>query len=525
MKTRIRALVLAMCLCLLCGAALADNSLAFEPYAETVTIARAQKTTGISLWENGDTATNNPWTRLAKDKLNINLVDEWNADGTQYESKINIAIGSDTLPDVFLASSAQLAQIVEAGMAYDLTEAYNAYASDDVRMLEDADPIGFQSGVFDGQLLGLSCQHFGLIASVKYMWIRQDWLDKLNMTAPTTYAELEALCEAFVTMDPDGNNVDDTYAIGMNKSLSNFLSFATMFHALPNIWYEGADGKLVYGNVQPEMKTALAAAQDMFKKGYFSPEFSVMDKTSMRADGISGKSGIMFESSSLEYSIGADLVNTSGADAYFKAYPIPTADGEPVMHPIVFPVSDYVVVSSQCKNPEAVIKLLNAFIDIQLNADEETYAAYFNSERSWGMLPMQIHNALDDYNQGKYIPIAVETGDTSMLNLAAKSKYNLVLDWIEDKTPTSVGTYFQVSGEGSYRVGVQVIDEKQYVYDAFRGVATPTMATRKSTLDAMLTENFTKIIMGEDLSAFDKLVEQWHINGGTDMTNEMNAGK
>ena len=517
--------LLALCLLLASTAALAENPLAFEKYDEPVTITRAQMTASISEWQNGDTATDNPWTRMLLDRLNIQLVDDWNADGSQYESKINIAIGSDTLPDVFSATSAQLAQLVEAGMVYDMTEVYDKYASDDVRMLEDADPIGFGSGVFDGKLMGISAQHFGLIASVQYMWIRQDWLDTLGMEAPATLADFEALCDAFVNGDPDGNGVKDTYAVGFEKSLGSFNSFAEMFHALPGIWYDGGDGSLVFGNVQPQMRSALEKAAEMYKKGYISPEFSVMDSQALNADAISGKVGILFTGSSLMYGIGADLINNKGENADFKAYPIPSVDEHPIMHPIRFPVSKYICVSSNCKNPEAVIKALNAFQDIQLNADVDTYAAFMNNERSWGMIPLQIYNALDDYNQGKNIPVAVETGDTSMLNLSAMGKYKLVKDWIENKTPTASGTYFQVSSDGAYRIGVQVIDDKQYTYDAFRGIATPTMATKKSTLDAMLTEGFTKIIMGDDISSFDTLVEQWNTLGGSDMTDEMNASK
>lgn len=512
-------------LLLLTGSAMADESDAFAKYEEPVTITRAQMVTPITLWENGDTETDNPWTRLANDELNIDLEDAWSSDSSQYANKINIAIGSDTLPDVFWANSAQLSQIVEAGMAYDLTDVYEQYASDDLRMLMDADPTGFESGVFDGKLMAISCQHYGLITSVNYMWIRQDWLDNLGMTAPTTMDELLALCDAFVNDDPDGNGENDTYAIGMDKDIDGFINFSEIFHALPDIWYDGGDGQLVYGTVQSPMRDALLEAQNMYKLGYFSPEFSVMDSSSLSADMISSKVGIIFTASSLEYSVGADLVNASGPDAYFKAYAIPSVDGETVMTPIEFPVWSYVCVSSTCEHPEAVIKLLNMTTDVQLNSDEETYSEFFNSERSWGMIPLQIYNPLDDYNQGKYIPTAVETGDTSMLNLSAMAKYTLVKDWIENKTPTSAGTYFQVSGEGAYRIGVQVIDNKQYVYDAFRGVSTPTMKDKKSTLDAMLTESFTKIIMGDDISSFDTLIQKWYELGGTDMTAEMNAAE
>ena len=43
------------------------------------------------------------------------------------------------------------------------------------------------------------------------MWIRQDWLDKVDMEIPTTLDELHDVLVAFVNEDPDGNGIKDTY--------------------------------------------------------------------------------------------------------------------------------------------------------------------------------------------------------------------------------------------------------------------------------------------------------------------------
>jgi putative aldouronate transport system substrate-binding protein len=50
------------------------------------------------------------------------------------------------------------------------------------------------------------------------------------------------------------------------------------------------------------------------------------------------------------------------------------------------------------------------------------------------------------------------------------------------------------------------------------------MTERKTTLDAMLSEAFIKIITGEaDISSFDTVVKQWETSGGAAMTREINA--
>ena len=42
------------------------------------------------------------------------------------------------------------------------------------------------------------------------MIIRQDWLDKLGLKAPTTIDEFEEVIRAFTEDDPDGNGQKDT---------------------------------------------------------------------------------------------------------------------------------------------------------------------------------------------------------------------------------------------------------------------------------------------------------------------------
>lgn len=44
-----------------------------------------------------------------------------------------------------------------------------------------------------------------IVAMAMMMFIRQDWLDNLNLEIPTTMEELKAVAKAFTEQDPDGN--------------------------------------------------------------------------------------------------------------------------------------------------------------------------------------------------------------------------------------------------------------------------------------------------------------------------------
>ena len=55
------------------------------------------------------------------------------------------------------------------------------------------------------------------------------------------------------------------------------------------------------------------------------------------------------------------------------------------------------------------------------------------------------------------------------------------------------------------------------------GQQPPTLQSAGSTLNDILIEGFTKIIVGDkDISYFDELVQQWRTAGGDQATTEIN---
>lgn len=495
----------------------------FGKYKQTVTLTRAQMTTTATQWQNGDTATSNPWTRAAKDEFNIDLQDAWSADGSQYNNKINLGIASQTLPDVFWVDSNQLAQVVQSGMVADMTQAYEKYASKETKALMDADTETFDSGKYDGKLYGISTQHFGVISQMQCVWIRQDWMKKLNLQAPKSMDDLINICQKFVSNDPDGNGKADTYGLAVDKSLGSLYGLMTAYHANPGIWLNTSDSKITYGSIQPEVKNALSAFQSMYQKGIISKEFGVKDSDKVTEDLVSGKVGVAVWGSSFGYAPGIDIIKKNGADAIFKPYAIPSSDGQQVKMTIDWPVGNYLVVNKNCKNPEAAIKMIN--LHTRVNQDAKVYDEFLNNERSWGAIPFQVQNPMADYNQYVAISAAQDTRDTSKLKPDQVTKYEKVIDWIDNKNPDSVGQYLQVSKDGAYGIMKPFVDNQWYVRTAFHGVSTKTMTAKLSSLKTMEAETFTKIIMGQDVNSFDNMVTQWKNLGGEKICEELKASE
>lgn len=69
----------------------------------------------------------------------------------------------------------------------------------------------------------------------------------------------------------------------------------------------------------------------------------------------------------------------------------------------------------------------------------------------------------------------------------------------------------------------QVLDEGNYIKSALWGPTPETLLNSGSTLDDILTEGYTKIIIGEEpIDYFDTIVQSWMAAGGEAATREMN---
>lgn len=103
-------------------------------------------------------------------------------------------------------------------------------------------------------------------------------------------------------------------------------------------------------------------------------------------------------------------------------------------------------------------------------------------------------------------------------------KYEHCVEWLEKKTPEAVGDWMQQgSPKSAYRISKEMIDNNEIVKDAYWGQQVETLLSSGSTLDDILKEGFTKIIVGEKpVEYFDTLVENWKAAGGEAATKEVN---
>ena len=329
----------------------------------------------------GDTPLNNQYTRQIKEALNVDVDHQFAASGQNLRQRISLAIASNDLPDAMVVNAVELRQLVEADQIADLTEVYEQYASPDIKtIIENTNGAALDAVTFDGKMMALP----GVQANadgIHLLWIRQDWLDKLNLEPPTTMAELEEVARAFVEKDPDGNGQRDTIGItgpesggklyaNFLESKNNLYGFDAIFSAhdsFPGYWLEGEDGSPVYGSILPETREALASLRDLYSKGLIDPEMGVRNKADEPI--IAGKSGMFFAPWWMAYGPLTNAVKND-AEANWQAYALPLNQNGEFRPHAATPSTEFVVVRKDYEHPEVPMKLLN---NLFKNEQENTF--------------------------------------------------------------------------------------------------------------------------------------------------------
>lgn len=323
---------------------------------------------GIKFAE-GESLDNNIWTPILQDDLGITVNNLWAVDVSQYEQKLNVSLASGDLPDFMSVNRAVMQRLLDADLVEDLTDAFERYASPYTKatMMKDGG-AAMKSATVQGRLMAIpQTQANQGVASASMIWVRTDWLAKLQLPEPQTMDDVIRTAIAFAKDDPDGNGAADTVGLGINGDL--FVNFGALngffngYRAYPGIWVKDASGKLVYGSVQPEMKTALEQLAQLYQNGVIDREFSVKPQAKLAEDSTANRLGLAYGYVANATGFLKDVRNNV-ADADWKALPIVSADDSPAIPQVNPSATEYFVVKKGTAHPEAVIKLLNVFFNM-----------------------------------------------------------------------------------------------------------------------------------------------------------------
>ena len=510
---------------------------------EAVTIMMGRQTLQNPKLPEGDTYENNAYTRMLEDKLNVKIVDEFEANGDDYDRQVSLALSAGDIPDIMKVTTLdELQELYENDLIADLTESYESHASDYLKGIYDSyGGRALENVTFDGKIMALPGTNADSGPSI--VWIRSDWMDSLGITIDEdgngciTIEELEMVAKEFVDKNP--GNAENVVGIALASWLTSgdpdgtysMNSLAYAMGAFPKTWYE-KDGGIIYGSTTEEMKNALSTAAGWYRDGILDPQVGTRTWDDITALLANGQTGIAFGT----WHIPDWLLNNVYAlnkDASFQAYALEDANGK-VNCKHNDATNGYMVVSKEFAHPELAVEIANLFYDELANSSSVAeefpeVAKYMEDGVDGSTRPFNIEvnsytSLLDDYKDLKQCldgEITVEEIHSAeqRTNAAVIGAY---LEGTEDAT-----------GWAKYHSrmkGVNLIYEltEQDLFSWLTPVfpqTTPTMETNWANLEKLEEETFIKIVTGvEDVeTGFAQFVENWNAQGGALIIDEIAA--
>lgn len=483
-------------------------------------------------FKSGEDQDNNVHTKWAKEKLGIELKNEWVSPSTNnaFETKLRLSLASNAeMPDIisYRGEFNLVRELIESGMFVDAGELFDKYASDTWKDAINEDPSVWYPYMQDGKRIGIPILDYSYNGD-PVMWIREDWLKKFNLKAPETLDDLEVVMDAFTNQDPDGNGKKDTFGltIGFKNWVNTWMSDAGWvfgaYGTMPNQWNLTEDGKLEYGSVTPGAKQALAKLQSWMSKGYIPEEVGVYDETKAAEEFTAGKAGIVVGPHWMP-TWPLEDVKKNDPDAEYKAYPIPSGPDGQAGRRGTPNENGVVLINKNMENPEAFFTYQNYLFENFANPQAGGEFEYgFAEGYDYVMVdgkPSTDPSLTEGYAPEKYTLAfdGARIPSLSMNTLAKLANGETPSTPFEKKLHSSVPTTMLEAAK-------LVLDQKDIsLKQMFTGAPTMTMQMNNDILTKMEKDTFSQIIYGKtSIDAFDSFVEKWKSSGGDQMTKEVN---
>ena len=499
------------------------------PYDEPVevTIVNYYNTnleTNMATWTDwwGETLENNRYVAAAEKALNIKIKYLWlkNDADKGYEKQLRLAITAGEIPDMFIVTNQNdLVQLAESGLIMPVDEVVDKYFTTWDKEIQSSDGGKlYEMAMYDGQCYGIPC-NISDTDTFSYIWLRKDWMEKLNLEAPKTMDDLRNIMLAFKEAKLGGS--ENTYGMVIDKDLyySTRGLFAG-FGAYPEFWVEDENGGLVWGGTQENVKKALTYLNGLYNDGLLDKEFITQSNTDAKALMFNSQAGILYAGHWLAHDL--QKLHDNDPESDWICVALPSETGAPVEQYLTPVKRGWIVINESYEHPEVAAKI-RALCTFAAQGGICDGTWWFSNDQAQALEPFQASvSSWDNYNT--YLNLLEcydKGGDTSVLRAKA------ITYWNNLTSGSSIWAWEHMFGNGETTPMVvlrDAIENERIHYDGFLGAQNEFMQDRWSVIkDEQLTA-FTKIIIGEVgvEEGFADWLKTFDSMGGTQITRDVN---
>ncbi|MHA6484939.1 extracellular solute-binding protein [Paenibacillus sp. strain BS8-2] len=427
-------------------------------------------------------------------------------------TKLNVLMATSDVPDLVFTYDVNTAyKFVKQGGVMELSEALDQYGADlKTFMGEDA----LDAGKFDdGQ--------YSIVAKREFLgrwarFVRQDWLDALNMPAPTNKDELYTVLKAFKEQDPGkvGNKVIP-YGFAMNTA--SFFSPMWSFIE-PTTEEEQFVNTQQYGDLDNPIlleghKEGLRWFNKLYNEGLLSPDFGLdKDGKQLTQAVMNGFVGFYAGSNSEAFAAKnkvSETLNQNVPSAELKAIDTFQAADGTYPKPLYGVGGMYIMIPKSSKRVQEAIE----YLSWMSNPDVYQRISYGEEGRNYELVdgyPVVLDeelNKVELYNTGDYKLLTTGTFFGSI-----------------EKNIKSVDT-------PSEKYGKQLMESMELsLVDGYQFVKLPRPLESQSTYGEALKQKYDQLIVQTIMakpenfdSVYDSAVQDYMKSGGQAVVDERKA--
>lgn len=362
---------------------------------------------------------------------------------SDYDTAFQNMVASGQLADIIGCDSTRdMEKLGKDGGMIALNDLIDQYAPHIKERLETDPNFAYQATADDGNIYNIPLGKE--LKSSQFYWIRQDWLDKLNLEVPTTVEELYQVLTAFKTQDPNGNGKADEIPLFDRSATAE-----TEMGEYLALWDSGTgfyprDGKITYEPVTENYKLAVKNLAKWYAEGLIDPEIftrGMSARDTLLSNNTGGFTHDWVSTGNYNDSLGSEIPGFE-----MKAIaPLADQNGKVKERDYRYAECGWGI-SSQCKDPETVIKFMD-FMFTEAGSDlmnwgieGKTYTVNENGEKEFtqevfdsGLAPVEYLRSKGSQFRAGYIQTAeYEFATMNDAGRAANELYNSHLEWFEE---------------------------------------------------------------------------------------------
>ncbi|MFC5469032.1 extracellular solute-binding protein [Cohnella suwonensis] len=427
-----------------------------------------------------------PYLKYIEEKTNTDLQIEF-LPHAKYDETLKLKFASGDFPDLYQNWSGPEPELIEGGKVIALNDLIEQNGANLKKFIPQAtwDAVTVQGKIY-------SIPQPTETAEGQILFIRQDWLDKLNLKAPTTSDELLNVMKAFRDGDPNGNKKKDEIPFTMRENI-------TWGEPIFGMWGVGSfysetlyNNEVILGTVHPNILNGLDFLQTMYKEKLLDSEFLTNNRSVWEQKIKSGLVGIWAHAPNLAWQWQQDLeANIPDQKPNVLAIPTPRGTGnEGPVGTRWSPVGKTFTVTSEAEHPEAIVRLFDwlmseegqTFTEIgiegqtyKVESGKKTYDNAHDEELKWLRNLFRVHGFNEELSNAR-------------LN--------------DEQASLKINTAFQIANEQGFKVET---------------IGMPPIETDYNMV-SMFNENAAKLILGQaKADDYRSFIESWKAQGGADL--------